>query len=146
MRSSAASDVYKRQALKHLLKVKVPALSDVPGQGFEVSGTSARLKKALNLLIRGYSLDYAAWVRSKYFLEFAKDTLGKENPLFEEVFGYSGREIFETLFSTKQLHPWIFENTVKVKLMLDIIHYKDFGMFGEVGLWSRSFKLDAKVD
>jgi len=110
-------------------------LSKIPGQDPDLPlyydfVRINRLKRALlkflnyvKFLLLGRSLNYSKWIRCKKFRKFARDVMSRPNPFFRKFFSFKSIDV---LLKDRSINPLIIETLVKVKLMLDIIYYKEY--------------------
>ena len=124
-----------RKVLRRFIFVRLPELSKIPSQDPDVplyfdfvriNGLKRFLLKLLHyvmFVLLGRSLNYNKWIRSKKFRKFAGNVMSRPNPLFRKFFFIKSIDV---LLKDKNINPFIIETLIKVKLMLDIIYYREY--------------------
>jgi len=123
-----------RSIMEEFLLSKHPILAEVPLQTYELpskyrfKSISALHKvllklKALSMfVIRGLSIDYNSWWKSKEVKKLIEKTFQEDNIKFDELFK---KEDIKKMLKYKRYDALI-ENLIKIKLMLDIVEKQEY--------------------
>lgn len=113
---------YGRRILKVLFETISPFLSNLPGQDFQSSKDRRKqsLARKIEMAIRGRGLNYNHFLQSAEYVSFAKAILGRYNPAFDKLVNVS------LLMNSSFINTLAGANLVKLKLILDIVYYKEF--------------------
>lgn len=115
-----------RKMLKEIFKLKDSFLTDLPGQDFQPAKDQLKLlslAKKIEMAIRGRGLNFDYILsRSKYKM-FVNSLIKRDNPLFYSIFDK------KQLSQTKIFKTTTGMNILKIKLLLDIVYYKEYHYF-----------------
>jgi asparagine synthase (glutamine-hydrolysing) len=123
---------FDRKILKELILKKDKRLALIPDQeGKTLVRPAHKYLTTARLLLRGSGLDYRDWYRTPSILKATAAILKRDNPLFDELI--DGKKNTRLL---GKLHANIILDIVKIKKILDILYYKEFGF-----IFNKSFEI-----
>ncbi len=115
-----------RKILKEVFMLKDKFLTDLPGQDFQPAKDQLKilsLAKKIEMAIRGRGLNFDYILSGKSYKMFVSSLIERENPLFYSIFEK------EQLRQTKIFRTTTGMNILKIKLLLDIVYYKEYHYF-----------------
>lgn len=128
---------WNRGALRNLLRLRHPELTQIPDQAFcdvlqarRVPGLGGELSR------RGSGIDYKNWSLDPSYDDLFNRLTTKRNELFDEAVGKS-----VDWKLVRAAHPLIRDDFLKLKLFFDIIASKSF-----LGLSSAAFMIKSRFD
>ena len=117
-----------RKILSELLIRKFPKIAHIEDQkGKSLVKKQNETIRQTKLILKGSGLDYRDWYsKDNRLKKEVKSILLTKNPIFEEIIGEIEIE------KLTLLHPNILLDIVKVKKILDIVYFKQFGFIDNV--------------
>jgi asparagine synthase (glutamine-hydrolysing) len=123
---------FDRKILKELILRKDRRLALIPDQeGRTLVRPAGKYLTTARLVLRGSGLDYRDWYRNSFILKATAAILKRDNPLFDELI--EGKKNIRLL---GKLHANIILDILKIKKILDILYYKEFGF-----IFNKSFEI-----
>jgi asparagine synthase (glutamine-hydrolysing) len=116
---------YDRKMLQVLFKQLSPFLTKIPGQDFQPASNQnimASYVKKVEMALRGRGLNFDYMLKRNAYKTFSEDILNRKNPLFDEIINTS------VLMKSKLMNTVCGMNILKLKLLLDIVYYKEFSL------------------
>jgi asparagine synthase (glutamine-hydrolysing) len=123
---------FDRKILKELILRKDKRLALIPDQeGRTLVRPAGKYLTTARLVLRGSGLDYREWYRNPSILKATAAILKRDNPLFDDLI--EGKKNIRLL---GKLHANIILDILKIKKILDILYYKEFGF-----IFNKSFEI-----
>jgi len=123
---------FDRKILKELILKKDKHLALIPDQeGRNLVRPAGKYFTAARLVLRGSGLDYREWYKHPAISQPALNILKRDNPLFDELI--DGKKNIHLL---NKLHANIILDILKIKKILDILYYKEYGF-----IFNKSFEI-----
>jgi stress-induced morphogen len=127
-----------RCVLKSLLTKKFPELAKIKAQDLDVAPFYQDQNKRFNVLRKAFSLlEYilrgqgviraSKWAKEKEYAEYTLKILSNETKIFRSIFD------IEKVKKMRVQSPGIYDNLIKLKLMIDLIETKGYKKFNLIG-------------